>query len=87
MIQEGPEAKQLVFVQHNQREHVGVGPVLIIGLILPASSLSQLLLCFGLLSSSLEQSNPSVNQSWGLGLRKRIMKHHQEEDGSQQGEG
>lgn len=87
MIQEGPEAKQLVFAQHNQREHVGVGPVLIITLILPASSLSQLLLCFGLPSSSLEQSNPSVNQSWGLGLRKRVMKHQQEEDGPQQGKG
>lgn len=51
---------------------MGVAPAFIIDLILTASSVSQLLLCFVLPSASLGQSNQSVKQSWGRGSEKRI---------------
>lgn len=69
--QGSPEGRQLVFVQHNPLEQLGLAPAFIIDLILPASSLSQLLLWFVLSSASWAEraeDKPEVGQ----GIRRKV---------------
>lgn len=86
--QESPQARQLLFVEHNHLEQVGVAPAVIMDPALPASSPSQLLLSLVLPSASLEWGNSTERESeLGLGLRRRVMECCQEQGASGQGEG